>query len=178
MAVIDARGARNRFEAGCAVLVDVREPDEVAALSVPGALHIPLDQLTERLGELPRDQEILFLCRSGSRSGMACERVSNRLPHAKSVEGGIAAWEKAGGAVTVRSRRIPLMRQVQIIAGLLILTGFFFKPLWFFVPLVGIGQTVAGLTGFCGMAKLLQKMPWNRVSLETPTKQGGVSCQV
>jgi rhodanese-related sulfurtransferase len=177
MAVIDVREARNRFEAGCAVLVDVREADEVAALSVPGALHIPLDQLTERLEELPCDQDILFLCRSGSRSGMACERVANLLPHAKSVDGGIKAWEKAGGAVTVRSRMIPLMRQVQIVAGLLILAGFFFKPLWFLVPVVGIGQTLAGFTGFCGMAKLLQKMPWNRSCAAALALKGGASCQ-
>jgi rhodanese-related sulfurtransferase len=148
-------------------LVDVREPDEVAALSVPGALHIPLDRVADRLGEIPRDQEVLFICRSGNRSGIACERAAERLPNAKSVAGGIMAWEKAGGPVTVRSRAIPLMRQVQIVAGLLVVAGFFFKPLWFLVPVVGIGQTIAGLTGFCGMARLLQKMPWNRVQSQS-----------
>jgi hypothetical protein len=59
------------------------------------------------------------------------------------------------------------MRQVQIVAGLLVVAGFFFKPLWFLVPVVGIGQTIAGLTGFCGMARLLQKMPWNRVQSQS-----------
>jgi len=172
MALIDPQEARRRFEAGCSVLVDVREPDEVSALSVPGALHIPLDELNRRIGELPRDQEVLFLCRSGTRSGMACERVADRLSNAKSVSGGILAWEKAGGPVTVRSRAIPLMRQVQIVAGVLILAGFFFKPLWLLVPVVGVGQTVAGLTGFCGMARLLQKMPWNRLA----PKEGGAAC--
>ncbi len=174
MATIGVQEARRRFQSGDAVLVDVREPDEVSAVSVPGALHIPLDQVTARLSQIPKNQEIYFLCRSGSRSRMACEQVFSLMPQAKSVEGGILAWEKLGGPVTVRSRMIPLMRQVQIVAGIFILVGFFFKPLWILVPIVGIGQTIAGVTGFCGMARLLQKMPWNRVA--GAHSRGGMSC--
>ena len=49
-------------------LLDVREPSELAVESVPGAVNIPLGQLRARLGELPRDREILVICRSGQRA--------------------------------------------------------------------------------------------------------------
>jgi rhodanese-related sulfurtransferase len=49
-------------------LLDVRNPKELAVESVPGAVNIPLPQLRARLGELPRDQEILVICRSGQRA--------------------------------------------------------------------------------------------------------------
>lgn len=170
MALVSVSEARAEVGRGRAVLVDVREDDEVAAAAIPGALHIPLGELSRRSGEIPKDKQVYFICRSGNRSGLACEQASMLLPTAASVEGGIRAWEKEGGAVEVRSRVIPLMRQVQIAAGSLVLLGFFVKPAWFLVPVVGAGLIFAGLSGFCGMAKFLQLMPWNRV------KAGGVSC--
>ncbi|HEX5037322.1 MAG TPA: rhodanese-like domain-containing protein [bacterium] len=154
-----------------AVLVDVRESDEVAAAAIPGALHIPLGELSRRCGEIPKGKQVYFICRSGTRSGLACEQAAAQWPTAASVQGGIVAWEKEGGAVEVRSRVIPLMRQVQIAAGSLILLGFFVGPVWFLIPLVGAGLIFAGVSGFCGMAKLLQFMPWNRHA-----KTGGAAC--
>ena len=49
-------------------LLDVRNPEELAVESVPGAVNIPLPALRQRLGELPRDREILVICRSGQRA--------------------------------------------------------------------------------------------------------------
>lgn len=56
-----------------AQLVDVREPDEVAAASLPDAMFIPLGELPERLGELDGDRPVAIVCRSGGRSGQAAE---------------------------------------------------------------------------------------------------------
>ena len=61
-----------------------------------------------------------------------------------------------------------LSRQVQIAAGALVLTGvifgFLIAPAWFALAgFVGAGLTFAGVTGFCGMARLLMRAPWNRV---------------
>lgn len=65
---------RHRLERGEALnLVDVREPEEVALGMIPGALHIPLGELPYRYGEIPPDQEVILVCRSGNRSGRACE---------------------------------------------------------------------------------------------------------
>lgn len=73
---------------------------------------------------------------------------------------------KAGRAVLIDIRE-PMMRQVQIAAGLLVLTGvilgFLVHPGFFGLSgLVGAGLTFAGVTGFCGAARLLQAAPWNR----------------
>ena len=85
------------------------------------------------------------------------------------VEGGINACEKISGAVVRISSRIPLMRQVQIGAGSLVVTGIVLSkvlsPHFLYLSLfVGVGLIFAGLTGFCGMALVLEKMPWNKIS--------------
>lgn len=59
-------------------LIDVREPDEVAAGTLPGALNIPLGELPERIGELDRTRTVVMLCRSGARSAMAAEFVAGQ----------------------------------------------------------------------------------------------------
>ncbi len=82
--------------------------------------------------------------------------------------------EKAGLPVTVDRRQpLELQRQVQIGAGSMAFLGTMFGLFvssWFFaVPaLVGVGVTVAGITGFCGMARILKKAPWNRASYARP----------
>lgn len=75
--------------------------------------------------------------------------------------------ERAAGLPIVANRAAPdIMRQVQTIAGSLILlgvlAGWLVSP-WFYLidVMVGAGLLTAGLTGFCGMARLLAKMPWN-----------------
>lgn len=54
-------------------VVDVREPEETAAASLPGTIFIPLGQLPDRFGELDAKRPVAFLCRSGGRSGKAAE---------------------------------------------------------------------------------------------------------
>jgi hypothetical protein len=86
------------------------------------------------------------------------------------VEGGTQAWIDAGLPVNRgQSRVLPLMRQVQIIVGFLSAVGGLLaltvNKLFAILPLVvGSGLLFAGLTGFCGLALLLAKMPWNRSS--------------
>ena len=84
------------------------------------------------------------------------------------VEGGLTAWKETGLPV-VEDRRAPIemQRQVMIAAGILILSGtllsILLAPLWIWLAIaVGAGLTFAGVTGFCGMARLLAFMPWNR----------------
>lgn len=80
-----------------ALLVDVREPDEVAEISVPDAKNIPLSAFTTRLNELAGYSDIFFLCHSGGRSmraTMFAESVG--LKNVYNVTGGIMSWEMAG----------------------------------------------------------------------------------
>lgn len=93
--------ARRRLDAGRAVLIDVREPEEWAEGHVAGAVHIPLGELGLRLDELPRDRDLLFFCRSGARSGMAAEALRQHgVDRAVNVAGGILAWTRRGLPVT------------------------------------------------------------------------------
>jgi rhodanese-related sulfurtransferase len=71
-----------------AVLLDVRNPDEVAAEPAPGAVNIPLPELRARLAELPRDREILVTCRSGQRSYNATRILLQNGFRAKNISGG------------------------------------------------------------------------------------------
>ena len=65
--------AREMLYGGNAVVIDVRDPNEWAAGHVKGAIHVPVDDVLARIGELPRDKDLLFICAQGVRSGLACE---------------------------------------------------------------------------------------------------------
>ncbi|MGA8033769.1 MAG: FAD-dependent oxidoreductase, partial [Casimicrobiaceae bacterium] len=74
---------------GDPLLLDVRAPMELAVESVPGAVNIPLGQLRERLGELPRDREILVICRSGGRAYFATRILLQNGFKARTLAGGM-----------------------------------------------------------------------------------------
>jgi rhodanese-related sulfurtransferase len=80
---------------GDAVIVDVREDDELARLRVPGTIHIPMSAFVERIGELP-EGEVHVLCRSGARSGRVAAYLEQQGHEAVNVDGGILAWQAAG----------------------------------------------------------------------------------
>ncbi len=93
---LDPVEAKQRQAAG-ALLVDVREPEEWAAGHAPGARHVPLGRLAQHLPKLPRDCEVLFICRSGNRSGVATDMARRAgLARAMNVRGGMIAWARAG----------------------------------------------------------------------------------
>ncbi len=70
-------------------LLDVRHPEELSVECVPGAINIPLDQLRARLGELPRDREILVFCRSGQRAYYATRILVQNGFDARNISGGM-----------------------------------------------------------------------------------------
>ncbi len=72
-------------------LLDVREPMELSVESVPGAVNIPLGQLRDRLEELPRDQEILVICRSAQRAYSAARILIQNGFEARTISGGTLA---------------------------------------------------------------------------------------
>jgi len=161
--------ARRLMDEG-AVLVDIREPDEHAREKIPGARLHPLSSI--RKGETPAvaaGRAVIFHCRSGARTADHADRLKATAGwDAYMVEGGLDAWRKAGLPVDVDTGQpLPVMRQVQIVAGgfvvLGVALGYLVSP-WFFLlsGFVGAGLMQAGITGWCGMANLLQAMPWNR----------------
>jgi rhodanese-related sulfurtransferase len=77
-------------------LVDVRASAELADGRVEGAAHIPLTQLSTRLGDLDPTRPVAFLCHSGARSAMATRAATRAGLDAANVRGGVVAWARAG----------------------------------------------------------------------------------
>lgn len=169
---VDPRTLKRWLDAGRAVLIDVREPDEYAREHIPGARLVPLSRFDP--AELPREpgRAVVLQCRSGNRSREAAELAAARggAPGEEvyDLKGGILGWERAGLPVERRpGAPLPIMRQVQIAAGSLVLLGLLLAWLaspWFALlsALVGAGLVFAGVTGTCGMASLLGRLPYNR----------------
>jgi rhodanese-related sulfurtransferase len=83
-----------------ALVLDVREPDEFRSGHIKGATLIPLGDLGERLAELPKSQDIVVVCASGSRSGAATRYLVSAGYKAFNLRGGMSAWVRAGLPVT------------------------------------------------------------------------------
>jgi rhodanese-related sulfurtransferase len=90
-------------------LLDVREDDEWAAGYAPGALHIPLGQLSARTGEIPKDQAVYVICRSGNRSAYAAQALGNAGWEAINVAGGMQDWAAAGRPMATDSGAVPFV---------------------------------------------------------------------
>ena len=93
---ISVSDANQRFTEG-AFLLDVRTPEEWNESHVDGAVLIPLNELDARVSELPTDQDILIICRSGNRSASARDLLRGYgLKRTTSINGGINAWSSSG----------------------------------------------------------------------------------
>ncbi|WP_141579545.1 rhodanese-like domain-containing protein [Actinomadura sp. WMMA1423] len=77
-------------------LLDVREQDEWDAGHAPGAVHIPMRQLGDRAGEVPRDREVFVICRSGARSAQVTVALNQAGWLARNVGDGMNGWAAAG----------------------------------------------------------------------------------
>ena len=89
---IDVMTAADQLRAG-ALLLDVREPHEVATCAIPGSRHIPMRQIPAQLEELPRDQLILVHCHHGGRSMRVTQFLrANGFSQVSNVAGGIDTW--------------------------------------------------------------------------------------
>ncbi|MFI6758127.1 rhodanese-like domain-containing protein [Micromonospora sp. NPDC050417] len=80
-----------------AYLLDVREPDEWAAGHAPGAHHLPMMEVPARLADLPTDQDVVVVCRSGGRSGQVVSYLlGNGWDNVRNLDGGMQEWAAAG----------------------------------------------------------------------------------
>ena len=159
-----------RLKSGNSVLVDIREPDEFARRHIAGAVSRPLSAFEDPHLRMEPGRDVIFTCRTGNRTSVNCARLQACVGggDVSVLDGGVDGWAAAGlPVVEDRAAPLELMRQVQIAAGLLVLTGillgFAVSPVLFGLSaFVGAGLTFAGATGWCGMARLLALMPWNR----------------
>ena len=167
---IDPQTLKDWLESGEAVLLDVREPGEYASAHIAGAALHPLGQLKDNAPDLRPGQRLVVHCQKGGRGQSACQILRDQFPAVEiyNLDGGLAAWAAAGLPVATGTRRVlPLDRQVQLTIGLVLLSasilGTLYGPAWFILTgLIGAGLTVAGTTGFCGLARVMARMSWNR----------------
>ena len=167
---IKVNDAYDLLEKNEAVLIDVREPAEYQAMHIAFAKNIPKDSMT--VDQLANENtKIIIQCRSGRRSSDVIDALlqENDALELFNLEGGILAWKDANLAVKEDQsiKVLPLERQMQLSVGILI---FVFSLLamtvnvYFlvFCLLISLGLMNAGFTGWCGLVKLLQYMPWNK----------------
>jgi rhodanese-related sulfurtransferase len=163
-------------------LIDVRTPVEFREMHVEFARNVPLDQLDPRAmlaSRNGRDADPLYvICRSGGRSGQACEKLAAAgMVRVTNIEGGTLAWDAAGLPVIRGRKAISLDRQVRMAAGSLVLLGAvlgaFVNPAWIGLSaFVGAGLLFSGITDTCGMGMVLSRMPWNQVRTGTKDPTG------
>ncbi|RPH69459.1 rhodanese-like domain-containing protein, partial [bacterium] len=80
-----------------AFILDVRQPEEWNEFHIPGSTLIPLGELASRADELPRDQEIVVVCRSGNRSAQGRDiLLAAGFTQVTSMDGGVTQWNAAG----------------------------------------------------------------------------------
>jgi glyoxylase-like metal-dependent hydrolase (beta-lactamase superfamily II) len=180
-AAIEPRELQTLLEGGSTpFLLDVRSGLEFESEHIDGARLIPLDQLDSRLDEIPEQAEVVAICRTGVRATVAADALGRAGRRARVLEGGMNAWRRARLPVREGRKRLPVDRQVQLIAGLMVLAGVVLgvavSP-WFLAvaAFFGAGLTFAGATGTCGLALLLMRLPWNRPSVP-PAEGPGAVC--
>jgi len=82
-------------------VLDVREPAEFAAWSIPAAVNIPLGQVPTRMAEIPTDREVVVVCAGGDRSSAAAEALSHTGRKVANLAGGMAGWAQVYDSVTL-----------------------------------------------------------------------------
>jgi rhodanese-related sulfurtransferase len=97
MSEISVQELKRRRDAGePLLLLDVREPDEIATAALPDATLIPMAEVPARLGELPADVPIVVMCHAGTRSGRVTAFLNQQgYPNAVNLAGGIDAWSES-----------------------------------------------------------------------------------
>jgi rhodanese-related sulfurtransferase len=99
---VSAGEARELVDAG-AVMVDVRSTSEWNAGHCPFALHMALDQLSQKQRRIPKNKKVVVVCRSGNRSRGATKHLIDSGYNAANLSGGMHAWQRAGESLVDRS---------------------------------------------------------------------------
>jgi rhodanese-related sulfurtransferase len=155
-------------------LLDVRMPAEYESVHIGGSYNVPLDTLGEHAAEIREDVDapVVLVCQSGSRSRQAEEALKRvGMPQVHVLDGGLNGWVAAGKPVRRGRERLSLERQVRIAAGALaaasgLLAVKAHPRFGLLSAIVGSGLVFAGVTDTCGMAKVLAKLPYNRVGCD------------
>lgn len=168
---IDPKSLSERLRRRDVTLVDIREADEFSREHIDGAVSLPMSKIAAAGVTLEPRGDIVFHCRTGMRTRSNCDQLAAAIDgQAFVLEGGLDAWKKAELPVHAdRKAPIEIMRQVQLVAGALVLAGATLSAavnpafIWLSAA-IGVGLMFAGASGWCGMARLLALAPWNQRS--------------
>ncbi len=165
------RAVGTSLKTGASIIVDIREADEFARSHIAGSISRPLSQLEGAHLKLSAGKDVVFTCGSGMRTNANCQRLADAVEGPAFVlQGGLAGWSAAGLPLEVNEAApMPIMRQVQITAGALVLSGevmgLLVHPAFHALSAaVGAGLLWSGLSGSCMMANMLSRAPWNRAA--------------
>lgn len=166
---IDAQTLKQWLEADSVTLIDVREAPEYAIERISGAKLHPLSQFNPQQIRPTPGQPLVLYCQSGNRSTRAAQQcLAAGFDSVLHLRDGISGWKGAGYAIEKsQSAPISLFRQIQIVAGSLVVLGtvlgVVISPgfLWL-SGFVGAGLMFAGITNTCALGMLLAKLPYNQ----------------
>lgn len=150
-------------------ILDVRTGGEFETVHIPGSFNVPLDTLGEHVRDLADvSHPVVLLCQSGGRATQAHAKLSGAgKANLHILEGGIAAWQAAGGDVVYGDTdRWAMDRQVRLVAGSFALAAVAASAVipgakWI-AGAVGAGLTYSAVSNTCAMAAVLAKLPYNR----------------
>jgi rhodanese-related sulfurtransferase len=101
ISALELKAMRDRGENP--LVIDVREDWELQLASIPGVLHVPMNQIPARLGEFRRDAETIVMCHAGGRSMRVAQFLANQgFTAVANLSGGISAWSEAVDATVPR----------------------------------------------------------------------------
>lgn len=166
LTTISPRETAQKLRDGVIRLIDVRESNEYLSSSIAQSENVPLSIIGKHPINISA-KPIVFTCQSGKRTAKNAQllKALAKAP-AQIMEGGINAWDKEKLPLFKACGGLSIFRQVQIGAGLLIILSFITSVIWpvalWLCLFVGAGLFYAGISGFCGMGIILEKMPWNK----------------
>ncbi|MDO5668095.1 MAG: rhodanese family protein [Alcaligenaceae bacterium] len=153
-----------------ATLIDIRSAGEYSHRHITDSQNQSIDQMSK--DSLPAEGVVIFTCQSGMRTRTNANKLAAAAQNCKQfyiLEGGVDGWQKQGLPVEIAANApLELQRQVQIAVGILVILGVvlgtWVNPGWYILSaFVGAGLLMAGVTGFCGLARVLMLAPWNKV---------------
>lgn len=148
-------------------LIDIRTPHEHKRECIGFAENILIDDIYD--ADIQNDEVVVLHCQSGNRTNQAANKVSGlKAKNVYLLEGGINAWKQHKQPTQKNIKEpLPIMRQVQIIVGFMVLLGvilsFLISPYFAILSgFFGAGLLFAGLSGTCGLAVMLEFLPYNK----------------
>jgi rhodanese-related sulfurtransferase len=166
---VDATTLKEWLDQDSITLIDVREPSEHAGEHISGSIVMPLSTFDPLNLPISDSKPVVLYCQTSNRSGQAAQKLlAAGFEEVTHLQGGLNAWKQAGYPTMInKNAPISMMRQVQIVAGSLVLIGtllgVFVSPNFLFLSgFVGAGLLFAGISNTCAMAMLLAKLPYNQ----------------